>query len=194
MKFIYFTFLIILLSSCGKPRTVLICGDHVCINKTEAEQYFEENLSLEVKIVDKKVKNELDLIELNLKEHPSGKKKIILSAKKSTSENLKILTNEEKSKIKKKIKFKEKNRKIVKKDINKKINDKNSKTKKKVEKIKELKKKPLKDNININSVNKSRAKVVDVCTILEKCSIEEISKFLLEQGRKKNFPDITIRQ
>ena len=84
MKFIYFTFLIILLSSCGKPRTVLICGDHVCINKTEAEQYFEENLSLEVKIVDKKVKNELDLIELNLKEHPSGKKKIILSAIKSS--------------------------------------------------------------------------------------------------------------
>ena len=29
--------------------------------------------------------------------------------------------------------------------------------------------------------------VVDVCTILEKCSIEEISKFLLEQGKKKEI-------
>ena len=38
------------------------------------------------------------------------------------------------------------------------------------------------------------ADVVDVCTILEKCSIEEISKLLLEQGKKKKFPDITIRQ
>ena len=36
--------------------------------------------------------------------------------------------------------------------------------------------------------------VVDVCTILEKCSIDEISKFLLEQGKKKKFPDITARQ
>ena len=39
------------LFSCGKPKTVLICGDHACVNKAEAEQYFEENLSLEVKIL-----------------------------------------------------------------------------------------------------------------------------------------------
>ena len=42
--------------------------------------------------------------------------------------------------------------------------------------------------------SKKEIEVVDVCTILEKCSIDEISKFLLEQGKKKNFPDITIRQ
>ena len=29
---------------CGKPKIVLICGDHVCVNKSEAEQYFEKNL------------------------------------------------------------------------------------------------------------------------------------------------------
>ena len=39
---------------CNKPKTVLICGDHVCVNKDEAEQYFEENLSIEVKILNKK--------------------------------------------------------------------------------------------------------------------------------------------
>ena len=27
-----------------KPKTVFICGDHICVNKTEAKQYFEENL------------------------------------------------------------------------------------------------------------------------------------------------------
>ena len=43
----------------------MICGDHVCLNKTEAEQYFEENLSIEVKIIDKN-KKEFDLVEINL--------------------------------------------------------------------------------------------------------------------------------
>ena len=41
----------LIIVSCTKPETVLICGDHVCINKAEAKQYFEENLSIEVKIV-----------------------------------------------------------------------------------------------------------------------------------------------
>ena len=43
-------------------------------------------------------------------------------------------------------------------------------------------------------MNKRRKDVVDVCTILEKCSIDEISKYLLEQGKNKKFPDITTRQ
>jgi hypothetical protein len=42
-------------------------------------------------------------------------------------------------------------------------------------------------------VNKKRKDIVDVCTILDKCSIDEISKFLIEQGIKKDFPDITTR-
>ena len=42
-------------------------------------------------------------------------------------------------------------------------------------------------------MNKKRKDVVDVCTILDKCSIDEISKFLIEQGTKKDFPDITTR-
>ena len=47
-----------LITNCTKPKTVLICGDHVCVNKTEAEQYFEENLSIEVKILNKKKNKE----------------------------------------------------------------------------------------------------------------------------------------
>ena len=42
--------------SCSKQKTLLICGDHVCVNKAEAKQFFEENLTLEVKIIDKKKK------------------------------------------------------------------------------------------------------------------------------------------
>ena len=53
MKNIFIISLLIILSSCGKPKSVTICGDHVCINKAEAKQYFEENLSLEVQIISK---------------------------------------------------------------------------------------------------------------------------------------------
>ena len=42
---------------------------------------------------------------------------------------------------------------------------------------------------NINKVNK-----VDVCTIIEKCSIDEISKYLIKLGKKRDFPDITSRE
>ena len=45
-----------------------------------------------------------------------------------------------------------------------------------------------------NNVKKRKKDVVDVCTIVEKCSISEISKYLLKQGQKKDFPDITIRE
>ena len=51
MRIIFLIIPILVLVSCSKPKTVLICGDHVCINKDEAEKYFEENLSIEVKII-----------------------------------------------------------------------------------------------------------------------------------------------
>ena len=41
-------------NGCNKPKSVLICGDHECINKAEARQFFEDNLTLEVRIIDKK--------------------------------------------------------------------------------------------------------------------------------------------
>ena len=54
MKYFLILFFIFFLSSCNKPKTVLICGDHICVNNKEAEQYFKENLSLEVKVINKK--------------------------------------------------------------------------------------------------------------------------------------------
>ena len=179
------------MSNCTKPKTVLICGDHVCINKSEANQYFEENLSIEVKIINKKNKNEPDLVELNLREDQVGKRKIRLSSKESTNKKLKILSSKEISKIKKDLKNKNKEKKINKKII-KDNND--FKKKKKVSKKNEKNISKEKKEIFRNNVNKTNKDIVDVCTILEKCSIDEISKYLLNQGKKKSFPDITIRQ
>ena len=57
-----------------------------------------------------------------------------------------------------------------------------------------MKERKQKLNENIKNVNKKNINVVDVCTILKKCSIDEISKYLIEKGKDKNFPDITLRK
>ena len=44
------------------------------------------------------------------------------------------------------------------------------------------------------NIKYNRKDVVDVCSIVKECSIDEISKYLLKQGKKKGFPDITTRQ
>ena len=194
MKIIYLTFLLFLLTNCNKPKAVLICGDHICINKTEAEQFFEENLSLEVKIIDKKIKKEVDLIELNLKEKPSGERKITLLTKKDTLKELKTLSNDEKEKIKKNIINKKKEIRAAKKKENNVKKADNKKNYKNENNTKKSNKNPLNSKIMRNNNNKKSTAIVDVCTILDKCNIDEISKFLLEQGRKKRYPDITIRE
>ena len=184
MKFFLLAIVILFLANCSKPKTVLICGDHVCVNKAEAEQYFQENLSIEVKVVDKKVKNNIDLVELNLKEIQNGKKKISIVSKKDTKKDLKVLSNDEITNIKKNIKNKKKEKMIAKKAIKKSFKIVNEE-----KEFKKVENEILEDNTNQKNIN-----VVDVCSILEKCSIDEISRYLLKQGKKKNFPDITARQ
>ena len=51
MKIIIYNFFYSFLILFNKPKTVFICGDHVCVNKKEANEYFENNLSLEVQIL-----------------------------------------------------------------------------------------------------------------------------------------------
>ena len=43
-------------------------------------------------------------------------------------------------------------------------------------------------------IKKTTGDIVDVCSIIAKCNIEEISKYLTEQGKKKKFPDITAKE
>jgi len=187
MRFIFLITLIILFESCTKPKSVLICGDHVCVNNDEAEQFFEENLTIEVRIIDKKIKNEIDLVELNLNENKKGQRQISILNKKETKKTLKTLTKDEIVKIKKNI-----NNKKKEKNINKKIYKNESLVAKKNSLKSEAR---LKENKKANNnVNKNQNNVVDICTILEKCSIDEISKHLVEEGKKKKFPDITKRQ
>ena len=159
-------FLMLFLQSCSKPKFVYICGDHICVNKEEANQYFEKNLSIEIKIIEiKKKKKILDLVELNLNKNEKNKKIISVKNKIYSDNDVKKLTKKEIKEIKSNLKNK-KTKKIVKKNVSKK------KENKKLEKI----------------------IIEDICTIVEKCSIDEISKHLIKIGKKKDFPDITSRE
>ena len=192
MKFTFLFIIIFFLSNCSKPKTVLICGDHVCVNKAEAEQYFEENLTIEVQIVNKKTNKEINLVELNLTQNNISERKISLSPKEKINKELKTLSKDEIIKIKENIKSKNK-KKIAKKLTNKKniIESQNLK-KEEIEQIK--KNKSSKNTLTRKKILNEKREIIDVCTIIEKCSIEEISKYLLKQGKKRGYPDITRRQ
>ena len=89
MKHILIIFSVLFLLSCSKQKTVLICGDHVCVNKNEAKQFFEENLSLEVRIIDQDKKDvSVDLVELNLSNKPT--RKISINKKNETKKKVRI--------------------------------------------------------------------------------------------------------
>ena len=163
------------LYGCSKSKTVLICGDHVCINKNEANQYFEKNLTLEVKIISEDKNEYADLVELNLKSNVDGKKKIKILKKKENKKKIRVLSKDEIKKKKKEIKkntIEVKNAKLIKKNINK---------------------QKLKSKI-ITSKKTKKNELTDICKILDKCDIDEISDYLIKLSQDKKFPDITKRE
>ena len=95
MKIFLLSLIFLSVYGCNKPKTVLICGDHVCINKAEARSFFEENLSLEVKVLDKKNLKEINLVELNLKPNSENNREISIQQKKQTNLKIKKLTRKE---------------------------------------------------------------------------------------------------
>ena len=200
MKFLIFFIILLSFYGCNKPKSVLICGDHVCINKAEAKQYFEDNLTLEVQIIDKKENKEINLVEINLNPNLQDKRNISIFTKQKTKQEIKELSSneilEKKAELKKRRKSKEKTKKVT---LNNNNNDRkvvklNKIHNKNVNKIDKEIKNQKKTNQKKKNMNKTSYNTVDICTILEECSIDEISKYLVEQGMGKKFPDITIRE
>ena len=167
MRFVLITFFI-LLFSCTKPQTILICGDHKCVNKAEAEQYFEENLSLEVQIITKDKQTSYNLVDLNLTNEERNIKVIKNKNKKIVKKLSKEEIKEKKIEIKKKQKKLEQNSQIAKKEVN---------TKKKIE---------IDTTSSINST--------DICLKLEKCDIDSIAKYLIKESNEKDYPNISLRE
>ena len=180
MKNIFIIIIFLIAVSCSKPKTVFICGDHICVNKTEAQQYFEENLTLEVKVLKNKGPREPSLIELNLNEKNLENKQVFVKKKLDTKKDIKELSTNEKKKIISIIKEKKIKKKIASK-----------KTLKENKKISVNKNK--KDMIDKRVINKEK-NAFDICQIIKECTIDEISKYLIKEGNNKSFPDITTRQ
>ena len=193
MKLLIFIIFLIL-SACSKPKTVLICGDHICVNNKEAEQYFEKNLTLEVKIISDKKPEITDLVQLNLNRNSKNSRKISINEKQNTNKKIRTLSNKEIKKIKKEVKVRNKNNKN---DLTT-IKKKSEKLITKKQKVKKNNKVNLRDNKldkNFKKDNiKIKQKVADVCLIVNKCSIDEISKYLIDEYKNKPFPDITTRE
>ena len=78
---------------------------------------------------------------------------------------------------------------LKKKQDNKKIAQ-----KKTIKENKKTSKKNDKKRIILNKTNKEKKKALDICKILKECTIDEISKYLIKDGKKRSFPDITRRQ
>ena len=169
---IFLLTIIVLLISCSKHQSVLICGDHKCVNKAEAKQYFEENLTLEVQIITKNEKTNYSLVDLNIK------------------------GDEPKIKV-----FKNKNKKIVKKLSKDEVREKKAELKKKkkiFKQKKELAKKEVvlkkKNKINTLSSYKSNGNSQDICIKLEKCDIDSIASYLIKVSNEKGYPNISLRE
>lgn len=167
MRFVLITFFI-LLFSCTKPQTILICGDHKCVNKAEAEQYFKENLSLEVQIITKDKQISYNLVDLNLTNEERNIKVIKNKNKKIVKKLSKEEIKEKQIEVKKKQKKLEQNSQIAKKEVN---------TKKKIEN-------------DTTSLNNS----TDICLKLEKCDIDSIAKYLIKESNEKDYPNISLRE
>ena len=177
MRYLILIFLFFV--GCGKPNTVFICGDHECINKTEAKQYFEENLTLVVKVIDKKKREKyFDLIDENLNRSNIKSKKIIKIKQGNKKKiNVKKLTKKDYKKRLKKVKEKEKNKIKKNKSL---LVDKNKDP---------LNKKISKKKIKIGNSQPIVKK--NICVEIKNCNIDEIAKYLLNSNKKKDYPDLS---
>ena len=70
MKILLIFFILVSCStiSDSKVKKVYICGDHECVNKKEINDYFENNISIEIYTLSKSSKKDkdFDLVELNI--------------------------------------------------------------------------------------------------------------------------------
>ena len=181
----YLLIFLLFITSCTSTKRVFICGDHECINKEEARLFFEQNLSIEVKIIQKEKEDYFNLVRLNTQN--SDDKKNIRIVKRNKNKKIKKLTKNEIVERKKEIK-----------DIKEKLKKENNNSAKRSVSNKNVK---IKNLENIEKVSKERKVTIvkkkiindkNICNIIEKCDIDEISKDLINKGKNKDYPNISL--
>jgi len=174
MRFFLFIIFLFLFSCSNKVTQVYICGDHPCANKKERKEYFDNNISIEVFTItpDKENKKKFTLVDLNLMKDGNNKDR-------KKSKNLSSVKSKED--VKKIIK---KRRKLAKL----KLKENKVKEQKKVDKISKIKSKNV-----FKGKKREPITFVRICKNLEECDIDKISKIIMDMGKKKPFPDITVQ-
>ena len=214
MKYLYF-FIFLILFSCNTTKKTYICGDHPCLDKQEFKEYFAENLVLEIESKKSKKDTSIDLVQLNSLKKTSNnaenkillpennelsskeKKKLIKVQKANLKKERKRKKIEDKNRIKnekKLAKLKKKNKKI-KESLNqnktiekiKLFNKSNTKTLA----TKTTKKMPKKNEPFQSTISKS---YTNICEKIENCDIDKIAELLINEGKTKDFPDITSKK
>lgn len=210
MRLIYILSCLFLISCVGVKKEY-VCGDRPCLDKKDFNEYFLQNLTVEIMPQkDKKIKNN-NLIILNTKSENIKKP----NQKTSKSEE-KLKKKVEKQKLKaEKIRLLEE-RKIKKAELKlkKKKNKRITKSYKPVDASKKsiIDKKNKKDHQTINVVNKTTVKksnikevkksdikinlvrsqnVKSICDSIKDCDIDKIAEILIKEGKEKPFPSIT---
>ena len=209
MKYLLLSFFVLFFSCNSMQSKTYICGDRACLDKKEFNEYFSNNLTLEIKIKKKKNNSIIDLANLNIKSSnliDKKEKSFTLSKKEQKNyikiEKIKLKEKRKREKIDKKNKIK--NQKKLAKLKNKTKNKSNIVIKDVLQKKKsvvdtakaltepkiEINKK--KDKIDVYKKTKT-TKQVSICEELVDCDIDKITELLIKNGREKDFPDITVK-
>jgi hypothetical protein len=209
MKFFYLI-IFLLFFSCGTVKKDYVCGDHLCVDKKEFNEYFSKNLIIEVKPKENKKNRNIDLVNLNTntlnkkKDNKILKKEMKIKKKKEKervkAEKIRILNDRKIKDIDERNKKKEKVivrssifGKKNKKEINNKITNNRDLAKENSNKTaSDKKKKPLVESKEIFSNDtKKTINTTGICDEIKDCDIDTITELLIQKGRNKPFPDIT---
>ena len=101
MRILFFIIVSLIIVSCSSNKQVYWCGDHQCVNSNEKEKYFEENMIVEVKIIEKRSKEDLSSIDKILQQGDLNNKKLKKDISKQKNIVVKEVTREEKRLAKK---------------------------------------------------------------------------------------------
>tara|TARA_A100001011_G_C14319123_1_gene849580 strand:- start:3989 stop:4534 length:546 start_codon:yes stop_codon:yes gene_type:complete len=177
MRKIYFLFIIFLFSCSNTGKRVYICGDHPCKDKKEIEEYFKDNISIEVYVIEseKKKNKNRDLVELNIikdKDYDQNKDKEFDFLRNRKDQKKLINKGEKPEKLKLKVTNTEKKKdQITKKSDDGKID--------------------IKSKDKTFSYKRKSTKIVHLCRKIDECDINLISKKIYDLGKEKSYPDIT---
>ena len=197
MRIISLFFFMILLS-CTSIKKEYVCGDRPCVDKREFNEYFSENLIVEIKSQSKKKKKEPNLIKLNTSslDLENKTKTISKKEKKLIQKNEKKLLKANKKKLLEERKInKDEKKRDEKKIANVTVSKDNTKNKPSFIKKFSLRKNKKKDNLNKEIFDKAinTKKVKNICKEIKDCDIEEIADILIKKGKNKPFPDIASK-